>query len=193
MSNEKINTKMMVKGARLSYANIWEAKGIKAADGSVSDPKFSTALLISKTTKEGKAMIAQINVILEALKKQGIEKWGKWPKNAKWPLHDGDTDLDKEDANYAGQMYMNANNKNRPQIVDQNVTAILDKTKVYSGCYANVMVNFFLFDNVSKGIGCSLGNIQFVKDGEPFGSATRAEDDFEAVEVPEDEDDDLIG
>lgn len=191
--SKELNTKMMVKGARLSYANIWEAKGITdKKTGTTSEPKFSCALLISKTTKEGKAMIAQINGILEALKAQGIEKWGKWPKNAKWPLHDGDTDLDKEDVNYAGQMFMNANNKNRPQIVDANVTAILDKTQVYSGCYANVMVNFFLFENVSKGIGCSLGNIQKVKDGEPFGSATRAEDDFEAVEGG-DEDDDMIG
>lgn len=57
--------------------------------------------------------------------------------------------------------------------------AILDRSEVYSGCYARVSVNFYAFNsNGNRGIACGLGNIQKVRDGEPLGGKSSAADDF---------------
>jgi hypothetical protein len=62
---------------------------------------------------------------------------------------------------------------------------------VYSGVYARVSINFYAFNsNGNKGIACGLGNIQKVRDGEPLGGKSKAEDDFD--ELP-DGDDGLLG
>ena len=63
---------------------------------------------------------------------------------------------------------------------------ILDRGEVYSGCYARVSLNFFAFNsNGSKGVACGLGNIQKVRDGEPLGGKSKAEDDFSTIEDEE--------
>ena len=82
-----------------------------------------------------------------------------------------------------GQMregfFVNANSTTAPQIVDRSVQPILDRSEVYSGCYARVSVNFYAFNsNGNRGIACGLGNIQKVRDGEPLGGKSSAADDF---------------
>ena len=74
-------------------------------------------------------------------------------------------------------------------MVDRRVQPILDQSEIYSGCYANVAVNFFpyLFAG-KKGIGAGLGNIQKIKDGESLAGTRTAEQDFAVVD---DEDDAL--
>ena len=61
---------------------------------------------------------------------------------------------------------------------------------MYSGCYANVSVDFYAFNTRGNlGIACGLGNIQKVRDGERLTGERSAEDDFEALD---DEDDDFL-
>ncbi|WP_133063218.1 ssDNA-binding protein, partial [Lactococcus reticulitermitis] len=56
-------------------------------------------------------------------------------------------------------------------------------SQVYSGCYSRVSLNFYAFNsNGNKGIACGLGNIQFIRDGEPLGSGTTAAEDFTTLE-----------
>ena len=50
--------------------------------------------------------------------------------------------------------------KNRPGIVDLSLNPIIDANEIYSGAYGRVSITFFPYNNVSKGIGCSLNNIQ---------------------------------
>ena len=84
---------------------------------------------------------------------------------------------------------MNANSKEKPQIVDRNVQAILDRSEVYSGCYARVSISIYPFNSSgNRGIACGLGNIQKIADGESLGGRTRAEDDFTIFTDDEDED-----
>ena len=65
----------------------------------------------------------------------------------------------------------------------------MDRSEVYSGCYANVSVNFFGYNtNGNAGIGAGLGNIQKIKDGEPLGGFSNPEDDFEVLDDDEFED-----
>ena len=50
-------------------------------------------------------------------------------------------------------------------------------------------MNFYGFNsNGNRGIAAGLGNIQKLRDGEPLGGRTNAEDDFDAVAVDDEED-----
>lgn len=64
--------------------------------------------------------------------------------------------------------------------MDENVAPILDRSEVYSGCYARVSISFYAFNtNGNKGIACGLGNIQKIRDGESLGGGrVSAETDF---------------
>ena len=65
----------------------------------------------------------------------------------------------------------------------QAAQVILDRSEVYSGCYARVSLNFYAFNsNGNKGVACGLGNIQKVRDGEPLGGRTNAADDFATLD-----------
>ena len=114
-----------------------------------SNPKYSVSLIIPKPNKAA----------------------------LKLPLRDGDTERDDEA--YKNSFFVNANSTTAPQIVDRSVQPILDRSEVYSGCYARVSVNFYAFNsNGNRGIACGLGNIQKVRDGEPLGGKSSAADDF---------------
>lgn len=160
---------------RLSYANIWEPKSIQGGA-----PKYSVSLIIPKSDQ---ATLTAINRAIDAAIEAGIAKFGgKKPNKAalKLPLRDGD--VEKDDPAYAGAMFLNANSKTPPQIVDENVAPILDRAEVYSGCYGRVSLSFYAFNtNGNKGIACGLGNIQKTRDGEPLGGGhVSAADDFGA-------------
>lgn len=172
-------TKVVTGEVRLSYAHIWEPSAIEG-----NEPKYSVSVIVSKNDKE---TLRAIKEAVEEAKETGKGKWnGKIPAVLKTPLRDGDVERPDDEA-YAGCYFFNASSKNKPGIVDENVQPILDQSEVYSGCYARVSVNFYAYNaNGNKGVAAGLGNIQKIKDGDSLGGATRAEDDFEAVEHEED-------
>ena len=70
--------------------------------------------------------------------------------------------------------------------MDGKIQTILDRSEVYSGCYGKVSLNLYAFNvNGNRGIAAGLGNVQKLKDGEPLGGKSRAEDDFE-IEADDD-------
>ena len=172
------NTKVIVP-CRLSYAHIWEPDSVNG-----SEPKYSVSCIIVKDDKES---ISKIQMAIELAKEEGKGKWGgKIPANLKTPLRDGDIDRPEDEA-YAGCMFLNANSRQAPQVVDKKVQPILDQSEVYSGCYGRVSVTFYAYNsNGNKGIAAGLGNVQKLKDGEPLGSRANAKDEFDAVEAEDD-------
>ena len=171
------NTKVVIP-ARLSYCNLFEAKSIND-----SEPKYSVSLIIPKSDTK---TIAKIEAAIKAAAQAGAAKFGgKIPANLKTPLRDGDTEREDDPA-YENSYFINANSKQAPQVVDRALNKIIDQTEVYSGCFGNVSVNFYAFAaSGNKGVAAGLGNVQKVRDGEPLGGRTRAEDDFEALEADE--------
>lgn len=143
--------------------------------------KYSVSVLIPK---DDKATVDAINAAVDVAIDEGISKFGgKKPNKAaiKLPLRDGD--VEREDEAYKGHYFINANSNTAPQIVDRAVKPILDRSEVYSGCYARVSLNFYAFNsNGNKGIACGLGNIQKVRDGEPLDGRTNAADDFATLD-----------
>lgn len=180
-------TKVIIAGARLSYANIFEPKAFEG-----QDPKYSVSLIISKDDTE------TLDIIDKAIKnamEQGKSKWGgKVPKNIKLPLHDGDIERE-DDESYQNSFYINASSKNAPGVVGLERDRATGKAiplgsdEVYSGCYANVSVNFYAYDKGSNGISAGLNNIQKCKDGKRLGGgAAAAEDDFDFEDVDAEDD-----
>ena len=73
-------------------------------------------------------------------------------------------------------------------LVDADCQPILDTSELYSGIYGRASINFYAFNsNGNKGIACGLNNLQKLRDGEPLGGKSRAEDDF-----ADDDDDDFL-
>lgn len=165
------------------------------------EPKYSTAILIPKEDKE---TLRKYKAIIDTLKKQAEAKYGgKLPTKFHVPLRDGDEEKPDDEA-YSGHYFFNASSKNKPGIVkpigkDGNgktkFQEITDTTEVYSGCYAKVSVNFYLFDTKgNKGIAAGLNNIVKVQDGDFLGGRSSVSDDFanedfdDVVEVDEEDD-----
>ena len=169
-------TKVVTGVARLSYCHVWEPASING-----SAEKYSVSVLIPK---EDKKTIDAINAAIDAAIEEGIAKFGgKVPNRAalKLPLRDGD--LEREDDAYKSCWFINCNSKDAPQIVDRNVRPILDRSEVYSGCYARVSINFYAFNsNGNRGVAAGLGNIQKVKNGPSLGGKADASTDFETLD-----------
>ena len=180
MANKISSATKVVIPCRISFANIFEAKSINGGEA-----KYSVSCLIPK---EDKKTLLAIHKAVEAAKEDGkTRKWGgKIPANLKTPLRDGDIDRPEDEA-YADSMFLNANSKQAPQIVDRQVQPILDQSEVYSGCYGRVSITFYAYNsNGNKGIAAGLGNVQKLRDGEPLGSRANAKDEFEAVDAEDD-------
>lgn len=168
----KNETKVVTGVVRLSYANVWEPKSINGGA-----EKYSVSIIIPKSDTK---TVSAINKAIDAAIEEGIGKFGGRKPNKgalKLPLRDGD--VEKDDEAYADSFFVNANSTTAPQIVDQRVQPIMDRSEVYSGCYARVSINFYAFNsNGNKGVACGLGNIQKVRDGEPLGGKRDASEDF---------------
>ena len=172
MANKTNTTKVVTGVVRLSYANVWEPASINGGT-----PKYSVSLIIPKSDRK---TVDAINAAIDNAIRDGAAKFGgKIPNRAalKLPLRDGD--IERDDEAYKDSFFINANSTTAPQIVDRSVQPILDRSEVYSGCYARVSINFYAFNsNGNRGIACGLGNIQKVRDGEPLGGKSSAADDF---------------
>lgn len=176
------STKVVTGLVRLSYLHIWEPSAVEEGQ----EKKYSASLIIPKSDK---ATLDKIRAAINSAKEEGKAKFGgKIPASLKLPLRDGDAERPDDEA-YANSYFLNANAKTKPGIVDKDVNPILEQDQVYSGCYGRVSITFYAFNTSgNKGIACGLNHIQKIKDGEPLGGRTRAEDDFaEAFE-----DDDLM-
>ncbi len=179
---------------------------------SVNTPKFRVAFpnvfRPKKNDLNGKQEYSIVALFakgedLSGLKKaatQALEKkFGKdpkaWPKNLRTPFRPQE-DREKEGENgerimpkgyVRGAIYLNLRSEERPGVVDHNVESIIDSSDFYGGCYAIASLHAYAYDTRgNKGVSFGLGNIQKVGDGEHFGSRTRPEQDFKAVETEND-------
>lgn len=187
-------TKVITGPVRLSYAHLFEAY----TNDPEKEARYSTAILIPKSDKRTIKFLkeAQREAIENAVTAGKIKlRNGKVPPAFKQTLHDGDEDADLErNPEYAGHMYLNAASKVRPGVVDRNLDTITDSTEVYSGCFARVSLNAYCYSTQgSQGVTFGLGNVQKLRDGEPLGGRSRAEDDFDVEDDDDDFDDESDG
>ena len=170
---------------RWSYANVWQPKSINGGA-----PKYSVSLIIPKSDT---VTVEKVKAAIQAAYEEGESKLKGNGKTVpalsviKTPLRDGDTER-PDDPAYANAYFINANSATAPGIVDADRQPIIDTSEVYSGVYGRASINFYAFNSSgNKGIACGLNNLQKIRDGEPLGGKSRAEDDFNT-----DDDDDFL-
>lgn len=168
---------------RASWCYVIRPRPEKTAQGK---DQYSITMLFEK----GQDLTELKKAILQA----GVNEWGedrsKWPKLKSTPLKDqGDALRKREDGTEflpdgytPGALYMEAKTYQKPGLVDQKLTEIIDETQFYSGCWARAEVMFKTYDFKGQGITCYLQHVQKVADGDPLGGRTRPEDAFSAIE-----------
>ena len=180
-----VNPTKVITGVntRWSYVNAWEPKSINGGA-----PKYSVSLIIPKSDTK---TIEKIQAAIQAAYEEGQSKLKGNGRSVpalsalKTPLRDGDAERPDDEA-YANSYFVNANSGTAPGIVDADRNPILERSEVYSGVYGRASINFYAFNsNGNKGIACGLNNLQKIRDGEPLGGKSRAEDDF--AEADEDD------
>lgn len=159
--------------ARLSYAHLFKPYAYQPGQ----EEKYQVTVLIPKTDT---ATMGRINAAIEAAKQRGInDKWnGQCPPILNTPVYDGDgvrpSDGLPFGAECKGHWVFTASAKAEypPEVVDKMGNPIINQSEVYSGMYGRVNVTFFpyMFGG-KKGIGCGLGPVQKLRDGEALGGS----------------------
>lgn len=174
---QNIPTKVLTGVVRLSYAKLVTPRANKKG----GEPKYGVTLLIPKTDNATKL---DIEASMKAAYEEGVsKKWGGAHPQMKQILWDGDG-LRQSGLPFGeeckGHWVITASSKQKPQVVGiDNVNCELAPSDIYSGMYARVTINFFPYDTEgSKGVGCGLGNVMKVSDGEPLAGGASAASDF---------------
>lgn len=158
---------------RLSYVHLF--KPYAAMQG--QEEKYSCTILVPKADVDTKA---RMDAAIEAAKQRGIaDKWnGVCPPILAVPVYDGDGVRPSDGMAFGpecrGHWVFTASAKvdYPPEIVDKMGNPIINQSEVYSGMYGRVNVTFFpyMFGG-KKGIGCGLGPVQKLRDGEALGGS----------------------
>lgn len=166
--------KKIIQNVRCSYVFLNEPR--EGMDG--GDPKYSVQILIPKDDP-------QLPEIRTMIKQVALEKFGDKikPAKLKLPLRDGDSERD--DSEYGGMLFMNANSTRKPGIVNkQNEPADPDDMSehCYSGAYFHVSVNFYPFSNSgNKGVAVGLNNVMLRGGGERLDGRKAAAEEFDGL------------
>jgi hypothetical protein len=180
----------MLRNVRLSYEHIFTPS--KFDD--TQEAKYSATFIIGKDHPD-------LPAVKRAFYEAGQEQFaadfnGKgWPKGYTCSLKDADVDTDgngellaDKNAAYKGCYILEANSTRRPVAVNRNKAAVTEEDGIiYSGCYVNASLAAagYTFGKVKKGVKAYLNGVQFVKDGERFGSDALS--DFDALDGEDDD------
>ena len=156
---------------RFSYAHVF--KPYAAMQG--QEEKYSVTVLVPKSDAATKS---RIDAAIAAATQRGIsEKWGGVkPPIVADPVYDGDGVRPSDGAEFGKEckghwvFTASANAEYPPEVVDAFGNPIIQQSEVYSGCYGRVNVTFYPYAyGGKKGIGCGLGPVQKLRDGEVLG------------------------
>lgn len=170
-----------LKNVRLSFASIFQRSEFNGVEG-----KYEATFLIPKSNKALKKKLDE--AMKQAMVEAKVEKIG----SDRYCLKDGD---DSAYDGYPGHWSLKAANDKRIRILDRDKTILAEEDgRPYSGCYVNAIIDFWVQDNSwGKRVNANLFGVQFVKDGESFGSAGMSDADvMSSFDELEDEEDDEL-
>lgn len=162
---------------RLSFPNLFEKRAYEGQEA-----KFSCVILFPPGT-DLTELKAAVNEVARAKFPNGK------PKKFRSPFRDAaEKDVDGYED---GWVFITCSSQIKPQIVGPKIKPITDPAVLYPGCWIRATVRPFAYDTKgNQGVSFGLNNVQKIKDGEPLGSFSKAEDDFDEVETVDDEDSD---
>lgn len=170
------STKITTGKVRFSYVKVFEAE-----ESNGGKEKFSVMVLIPKS--DAKTVDSLKTLIDNVYKNNAHTFGGKLPAVWKNPLRDGDVER-PDSPECEGMYFLNASTTIKPQVVDKDVSPIIDRSEFYSGCWGRVSLNFYAFNkDGNKGVGAGLNNLQKLEEGERLGGGSSAADDFGTVSM----------
>lgn len=158
---------------RLSYVHLFKPYAFQPGQ----EEKFSCTLLIPKTDID---TMTRINNAIAAATEKGVsDRWnGVRPPVIPNPVYDGDGVRPSDGMEFGpeckGHWVLTASAKADypPEVVDANMNPIINQSEIYSGIYGKVNLSFFPYAfGGKKGIGCGLGPVQKLRDGESLGGS----------------------
>lgn len=196
--------KVNLKNVRVGWVNVFEkAKDSTNDKGDVVKGKFQLTCYLDKNdpqiTRLDSAILAELTEKLKSEK--AAEKW--MDRNYGFGNHADKCcvrDLEERDKPIEGLeegLYFKATSHKRPVImtslgekqIERGLTLDgddIEGQEVYAGCYANVSVEFYWYDNYKTLLANILG-VRFRKDGDAFGGAGETADDNDLSDDDEDD------
>jgi ssDNA-binding protein len=189
-------TTVKLNRVRLTFPKLFP--GQEETFGGKGDPYWSASFLLPRDHPD-------LPKLREAIKAAAVAKWPQKFESQlkaaqakdKLPVHDGDLKADKPyGASYKGMLYVSARNNAKsgpaPSVFDKvvdpatgmarEIKSAADKRAPYSGCYVNVILNTFGYQNEGEGVAASIMGVQFEDDGERLAGGVQAQaKDFEAI------------
>lgn len=156
---------------RFSYTHLFRPYSMT---GKSEDEKYSVTCILPKSDTVTKQ---RIDAAIQAATERGKqEKWnGVAPPVVPNPIWDGDgvrSDGTPFPAEYKGSWVFTCSTKvdRAPEVVNSDLSPIVNQSDVYSGCYGNVNFNAFAYSfGGKKGIGFGLAAVRKTRDGEVLG------------------------
>lgn len=183
-----MTSKVLLKDVRIAFCSSlfepeqYQGKGVfrhsatfLIAPGSANDKAVQAAILAEATAKWPKAPQKQID--------------GMKGNANKFCYQSGDL---KDYSGFEGMMSLASHRKQTdgaPGVFDRDKSPLGPNSgRPYGGCYVNAVVELYGQDGENSGMRCGLTSVQFFRDGDSFGGASKASsDDFEDLGVEEDE------
>lgn len=125
--------------------------------------------------------------LVSALDEAAVKKWGedksKWPKKMNGPKQVIRDAVEKAHlAGYeAGWKFIALKSQTKPNVVGPDLSDILDASEAYAGRWVRVSARAYAYDNVLKGVGFGLQNVQLLKHDDKFGGSGPAKNDFDPI------------
>lgn len=185
--------------SRLRYAHFH-----KPNDGEKGSGKYEGVFFVSpssmtpKDKARWKAMKAEAKrVFIEKFGSKAWDEKNNRPKNGYlWPFREGDEDSKTCAPMADDDIWFRAKTEIKPGIADARHgkddsgkwPEAEDPQDAYSGCFTREKIQFYAYDNQSKGVAMGLGNVIIMKDGERLAAGADAGSDFDEID-----DDELFG
>lgn len=165
---------IMLRNVRLSFVHVDEPT--ESQDGKLS---YSVQALIPKNSEAAKILLAERDRATEEAK-SGV--WGGKPASSPWKVpRDGDTEGTDQYPERKGCWFINAKTgvDHKPALFLAN-GASAQKGDIYSGCYANIVVDIYGYESPdrakTRGLSVSLKAVKKIRDGERFGATAISDD-----------------
>lgn len=182
---------------RLAFPSLFVKRpGMTNNDGTKGKDKFEATLIFSPTGKNADA-------VKRATAEACQEAWGdNWEAlyselgGDQKALRKGVTKVGKDGSVYdgfEGNSFVTARNENRPGVYDRDQSVLVaDDGRPYGGCYVNAEIEIWAQKpkpGVARRVNVSLLGVQFVREGDAFGSgaAPSKPSSFPSLSVEEDE------
>lgn len=181
MATENIGD-VILKEVRLQHPALFTAVEFKQGDGK---PRWSANFHVAPGSANDKAIRAAIQAVAQA-------EWGNSAAKMLASFEGQKTQhcyLNGAAKGFPDVMILAAHRyaklksgtaNSRPAIIDRDKSPLTDQDgKPYGGCYVNAKVQIWAQKGENPGIRCGFSVVQFVKDGEAFGSGAPNVDEFE--------------